>query len=549
MTNVVNINDVLDGHVGLDLACIDRLYLNAYVPNLQVGGQVNRFLPPPRPAHRLTGGDREDREPLPPRDGRLRPENDVPILHLKKPDRSRWDDRKLDHVRPYMDEAAQAGRYGVVAIVSAQEFQYVFSATKKTKGKAVWFDWNKTERRVSCFYFYIHDREFGPGFIKICTYFPYPTKVWLNGHEWAKRQARRARISFTELANGFATCASPERLQAICDRFGPADVQGFFDRWITRIPIPLTSDDREAGYFWDLSMRQVEVCRTLVFDDPRRARGFFESLVSDNVGVGRPGEMSMVFARQVRKTTKEPFRTRIFGTGTEVKMDFAYKHIRVKQYLKEGRALRIETVINKPWDLSIRSRLEHLPELVEKARQVNDRLLMIERAGQGCAIGSALFERIHQPYIREGQRTGAFRFGDSRAMALAGALCVMVHAVNGFTNKSLRGLVAGLLGSDYSTNQMTYDLRRLRLHGLIIPGPAHQYLRRHVRRPAGGGLLHEAPRSPAATPARRRRSAGTRRASSRPGHDRPCCRGLRHERAPREGGMKLVTMSQVGAPE
>ena len=218
-------------------------------------------------------------------------------------------------------------------------------------------------------------------------------------------------------------------------------------------------------------MRQVEVSRTLVFDDPRRARSFFESLVADNVGIGRPEQVSMVFARQVRKTTKEPFCGRIFSAGTEVKMDFAYKHSRVKQYLKEGRALRIETVINKPWDLTIRSRLEHLPELVAKARHVNDRLLMIERAGQGCAIGSALFERIHQPYIREGQRTGAFRFGDSRAMALAGALCCVVHAVTGFTNNSLRGLVAGLLGSDYSRNQMTYDLRRLRLHGLIVRVP------------------------------------------------------------------------------
>jgi hypothetical protein len=97
---------------------------------------------------------------------------------------------------------------------------------------------------------------------------------------------------------------------------------------------------------------------------------------------------------------------------------------------------------------------------------------MIERAGQGCAIGSALFERIHQPYVREGQRTGALRFGDPRAMALAGALCLMVHAVTGFTNKGLRGRVAGLLSADYSANQMSYDLRRLRLHGLIerIPG-------------------------------------------------------------------------------
>jgi hypothetical protein len=223
-------------------------------------------------------------------------------------------------------------------------------------------------------------------------------------------------------------------------------------------------------------MRQVEVSRTLVFDDPRRARGFFEALVADNVEIGRPDKVAMIFARQVRKTTTEPFRGRIFSPGTEVQIDFAYKHSRVKQYLKEGRALRIETVINKPWDLNIRSRLEHLPELVAKARQVNHRLLMIERAGQGCAIGSALFERTHQTSNREGQRTGALRFGDVRAMALAGALCCVIHAVTGFTNHSLRGLVAGLLGADYSTGQMTYDLRRLRLHGLIQRVPhTHTY--------------------------------------------------------------------------
>jgi hypothetical protein len=97
---------------------------------------------------------------------------------------------------------------------------------------------------------------------------------------------------------------------------------------------------------------------------------------------------------------------------------------------------------------------------------------MIERAGQSCAIGSALFERIHLPYHHEGQRTGALRFGDSRAMALAGALHLVLNAVTGFTNKSLRGHVAGLLGQDYTHNQMSYDLRRLRLHGLIKRLPA-----------------------------------------------------------------------------
>jgi hypothetical protein len=218
-------------------------------------------------------------------------------------------------------------------------------------------------------------------------------------------------------------------------------------------------------------MRQVEISRTLVLDAPRRARSFFEALVADNIGIGRPEEVSVVFARQIRKTTRESFGTRVFSTGTEVRIDFRYKHSRVKQYLKDARALRVETVINKPSDLGVLARLQHLPELIDKARAVNQRLLMIERAGQSCAIGSALFERIHQPYNREGQRTGALRFGDKRAIALAGALCHVLGAVTGFTNKSLRGLVAGHFGQDYSASKMSYDLRRLRLHGLITRLP------------------------------------------------------------------------------
>jgi hypothetical protein len=469
MASVANINDVLEGHVALEIECVDRLYLNAYVPNLQVGGQVVRFLCGHRghqiPSPALLGpiGNRFRREVK-----AFAAERGIPILALRKPDRTRWDDRKLDHVRPYLERAEREGRFGVVAIVACQEFQWVLSGRNRAvHPKAVSFDFFKEERRVGIYYFYILDPEFGPGFIKICTYAPWPAKVWLNGHEWAKRQAAKAGIEFTALSNGFATCDQPERLQAVCDSFSPQAVQAFFDRWITVIPTPLTDADRAAGYWWELSMRQVEVSRTLVFDDPRRARSFFEALVADNIGIGRPEEVSLVFARQLRRPTRHPYRTRIFSTGTEIRIEFRYKHSRVKQYLKDGRALRIEAVINKPSDLDVLARLHHLPELIDKARQVNQRLLIIEQAGQSCAIGSALYERIHQPYNREGQRTGALRFGDTRAIALAGALCHVLHAVTGFTNKSLRGLVAGHLGQDYSTSKMSYDLRRLRLHGLI----------------------------------------------------------------------------------
>jgi hypothetical protein len=466
MAEVVNVNDVLEGHVALDLDCLDRIYLNAYVPNLQVGGQVVQFLnghlghPVPSPALFMRIGE-HFREAV----KAFAEAHAIPLLHLKKPDRSRWDDRKLDHVRPFLERATEPG---VVAIVVAQEFQYVFTgANRATKPGAVNFAFEKSQRRVSTYYFYVRDAEFGSGFIKICSYFPYPAKVWVNGHEWAKCQARKQGIPFHELANGFASCPEPARLQAICDRLGPADLEAFFDRWLAVIPRPFTDRDRAAGYWWELSMRQVEMSRTIVLDDPRRARGFFESLVADNIGIGRPHEVSAVFARRVQKNTPGIFRTRVFGPGTEVKLDLRYKQSRVKQYLKEGRAIRVESVINDPADIGVKRRVAHLPELCEKARAVNHRLLMIERAGQGCAIGSALFERIQLPYVREGQRTGALRFGDLRVMALAGALCLFVHAVSGFRNQSLRGLVAEMLGVDYTAAQMSYDLRRLRLHGLI----------------------------------------------------------------------------------
>jgi hypothetical protein len=466
VAEAVNINDVLDGHVGLDIECLDRVYLNGYVPTLQVGGQVVTYLTKhlgnsiPSPALFKPIGDRF-------RDAvrTFAETNGIPMLRLNTPDRSRWDDRKVDHVQTYAENATEPG---VVAIVVAQEVQRVFMGyTRPSLTGAPQFSFDKADRRVTVYYFYILDAAFGLGFIKICSYFPYPVKVWLNGHEWAKHRAAADGVRYTELANGFAASEDAAQLQATCDRLGPDNFQAFFDYWIDRIPCPFTSADREAGYWWRLAMRQVEMSRTLVLDAPRQARVLFEALVADNIGIGRPAVVSVLFARRVQRNTQSIFRSRVFTAGTQVRLDFTYKHCRVKLYLKEGRALRIETVVNDPDDLDILKGLVHLPRLQRVARQINARVLTMLYVGQSCAIETALFERVSQPYVREGQRTGALRFGDLRVMALAGTLCLTVHAVAGFSNRSLRALVPGLLGTPYTASQMTYDLRRLRLHGLI----------------------------------------------------------------------------------
>jgi len=337
------------------------------------------------------------------------------------------------------------------------------------------FSFGKKDRRVTVYYFYLWDAGFGPGFIKVCTYCPWPMKIWVNGHEWAKQQARKAGLGFTELSNGFASCEDPALLQRICDVLQPGTIEVFFQRWLSRLPLPLGPADQAAGYWWELSMAQVEVSRTIVFDAPRHARAFFEALVTDNLDLGRPDTIEIIFDRQIRggkKATGGEFKTKVITRGTEVTVNAFYKHSRIKQYLKDGRALRIETVINAPNDLGCQRRLHNLDELQTKARAVNARVLRAERVGQGCVLANPVFERIAHPTVTaEGRRATAMRFGDSRVQALAGALCVTVGAVTGITNRSLRALMTGLLGTTYSMTQASYDLARLRRNGLIIRRP------------------------------------------------------------------------------
>jgi hypothetical protein len=473
---VVTAADMVAGHVRLDISCLDRLYLTGFVAGLQTAGGVVYFFhdhrgkPIVSPALFEPIGEKFRREIKD-----WAQANAVPVIRFKA------GERKADVMRPYLEAAAAAGRSQVVAVGCAQEFQLVWTARKRdtNPGGCPQFSFTREQRRVSVFYVYIFDERMGPGFIKICTYFPYPVKVWVNGHEWAKRQALAAGIGFTELSNGFASCDDPAGLQEICDRFGPGTVQVWFERWMARLPLPLTAADRDAGFWWELSMRQIETSRTLVFDGDCHARAFFEALLCDNMDLGRPENVELLFRRGQRlgRPTIPPagggFKTKIDRYCDLVTLNVFYKNSRLKQYLKDGIALRVETVINDPRDLRCNRMLPNLPELQHKARAINDRLLQTETVGQGTALVSPVIERITRPTATgDGRKAPALRFGDLRVQALAGAAAAMLFTVTGITNKTLRGLMTGLLHRPYSMNQASYDLSRLARNGLItrVPG-------------------------------------------------------------------------------
>jgi hypothetical protein len=337
MTATLTVGALLDEHVVLDVQCLDRIYLNGYVPGLQTPGGVWWFLRKhlgyaiASPAILEKIGTRFRRSVT-----KFAADNHIPVVRFGK------DDRKIDVMARYVQAQARTGRSGVAGIGTAQEIQKVYLATLRDRasGGAPNYSFTKANRPILVFYFYLWDAEFGPAFIKIASYFPYPMKVWVNGHEWAKRQCVQRGIAYTALSNGFATCADPTALQGICDRLGSADIQAFLDRWLDVLPLPLTPADEAAGYWWELSMRQIEVSRTLVFDMPRRARAFTEALIADNLDIGRPDSVELIFTGRRRGDIGRPIKntavckTKVISIDTEVSMNAFFKHSRIKQYLK-----------------------------------------------------------------------------------------------------------------------------------------------------------------------------------------------------------------------
>jgi hypothetical protein len=468
--SMASIPELLNGHVTLEVECLDRLYLNGYIGPLATSGglvtfmreQLGKPIPSPVVLGQVTEKFREAVKTMAERER-------IPLYQFDHKERK--DDVANDFRR-------QRGlRDGVVFVGVAQEKAQAFQG-KKIDGQFL-FTRDKTVY-VNHYYFYIDDAAFGPLFLKVCSYAPWSTKLCLNGHEWAKRQLEKKGIASEALDNGLLSCAEPEQLQRICDSLGPEEIDRVFRKWLGRIPLPLRRQDRQAGYDWNLSIWQMEVSLTQIFDRPLRGREFFEEIIRDNLDLGRPDRVQLVFDRVVTKKTPGEFRTRVIQDGVHPSLHISYKNFDLKQYCKEGRGCRTEGTFRNPKDFDVNKGLSNLPYLQKIGREINRRLLEVERVSHNSGLSGDSIQRVVQPTVTEsGEKAPALKFGQPRVMALLLALTLFQHLIDGFHNRDLRVLVADLLGvtsTDYTGAQMTYDLRRLRLKGLIFRPPrTHRY--------------------------------------------------------------------------
>ena len=477
MTLPRSAGDVLSDHVVFELESIDRMYCNLYVPQLQraegIVGFIRGHLGQPIASTAVIAPMSRDFV------ARLRAfadEHAIPCIDFARGQRK--DDVMHEHLARF--EAA-GRREGVLFIGRAQEKNTVFRTEKRRAGDGRSYPWIvRTTSVVNQFYVHCVDEDFGAFFLKFSSYFPYGARLLLNGHHYAQAQAAKAGIGFTALDNGFAACDDVAALQAICDSLTEDKIEALARKWLAILPNPYSPGDQAAGYRYDISILQAEFSLTQVLDRPLSGRIFFDQVIHDNLAIGRPDQVGLIFDRRiVRKgphATPGRFRTRIITEGVTPSLHVDYKNSKIKQYHKLGKALRTETTVNDTRDFGIGKRLTNLPALRQTGFTANRRLLAVQRLSRDPIAGADALAQISGPVITPaGTRVAGLRLTDQRAQALLAVLCIFRLLPHGFTNAGLRRHLAPLLGKTpdlMTSGQITYDLRRLRLHGLIerVPG-------------------------------------------------------------------------------
>lgn len=455
----------------LRLSCLDRLLVQGYLPRLQSEGLLVRWMldrgdyPSPRVFGRAS-------ERLVYAIDKFVRTAKLPSVHVFK-----HGDVKEDVARPFQDAAAQAGVEGVVFVGVAKEKMLGGFRGFKCGGSAKYprFKFSRCQVYVNHYYFYLWDAQWGPAFIKIADFAPWPMWACLNGHEWLKRRLADAGIEFEALDNGLRSCADPTAAQAWADRMSGSCILEFLHRWADRLPSPLQDVDRSLGHGYAWSFRQTEFSDTTVFERPRDGRAWFDAAIRDNLDVGHPDKVQLIFDRRISTRTPGRFSTKVVNVGVDPTIHIYYRSSKVKAYFKDLHGVRVETTINNNADFGVKKTVNaaNFEELRGIGRGTNARFLEAVGADVAPPPETATLEQVVMPSIHDGQRAPGFRFGEPRSQALLAAVVSFDHVVGGLTNPGLVDTMRSLYKPSYTNRQATYDLRRLRRKEFITRVDGH----------------------------------------------------------------------------
>jgi len=449
--------------------CFDRIVINGYLSNLSRPEQVVYFF------REVLGIPVVSKEVLSKRTDEYKAWVEAFARNHSIP--MEWAEkgvRKEDYVLPALRRMEKRNSFGVYFIFLSMEQGTTFriSMPKFPTQDPNYRILAHQRSRFTHYYFYIRDEVLGPIIVRMATFFPFHATYYLNGHSFMERELTRGKVGFKKDDNAFLTVDNVAALQAAADRLSPAIIRKQLDYWTHLLGPKFSKKERsQMGLSRFYSIAQIEYCRNFIFKRHFPIHKIFER--SCELGLWRltANRISEIFGVRLHKRLNGKLATVIDQIEHGHHVFRAYwKHAFLKQYEKFSRYLRNELCSNNLRDFGLKKGLDHLAAVRERFQTITDRFAGFQAQCLNVHVDFPLLQRIALPITVGSVRYPGIKIHDVRIIRLLEVLLHGGNTVGGWTAKQIHQAVLTtfqISPKSYGLNQLRYDLRKLKGHGLL----------------------------------------------------------------------------------
>ena len=382
--------------------------------------------------------------------------------------------RKKDYLQLPLRRIRNRNQHGVYFILKSMEQGLTFrsSVPKYPTADSHYRILARQRSRFTHYYFYLRDPVLGPMVMRVASFFPFQTTYCLNGHSFIENELNRRGISFRKSDNAFLAVADPQALQAAAERFTLEVIGQRLEYWTLVLGPKFSRRERAAMNLRRFyAVRQVEYCRNFIFKRHFPIHRLFER--SCELGLWRltAQKISEIFGTRLTRRLPGKLHTTLEQVEHGHHIFRAYwKNAFLKQYEKFSTFLRNELCSNNLADFGLKKGLEHLAAVRQKFLLITDRFAAFQAQTLNVHVDFPLLQRLALPVTVGTARFPGIKIHDTRMLRLMEVLLHGGTRLAGWRASQIHQAVLttyALAPSRYGLNQLRYDLRKMRAHGLL----------------------------------------------------------------------------------
>lgn len=379
--------------------------------------------------------------------------------------------RKEDYVKPYLKSITRKRQFGVYFVFKSMEQGITFRSVKPKypTQNSNYQIIKRTRNRFTYYYFYIRDEVLGPMCIRVGTYLPFQITCFLNGHNFIEQELSRLGIHYRKNDNAFVSVQDTSSLQRAADRLSSEIIRERIEYWASIVGPHFSEQQKRMNLARFYAITQIEYCHNFIFRRNFSIRKLFHRSCELGFFLMTANKVSNIFGWRVDRRFKGKLQTVLERVDQAHHTFRAYfKNSFVKQYEKLRTFLRMEICSNHLPDLRLRKSLDNLNDVRETSKQILDRFANIQARVLNSHFDFPLLQRLALPITCGKTRIAGIKIHDTRMIRLMEATMHAGICLNGWTSAMIHDVIMKKFQlPDYTINQLRYDLRKMKEHGLI----------------------------------------------------------------------------------